>query len=190
MPIDGQQAQANNTVVEKFISVWSDREGGREISNYALFLTQLCTVIGVDQPDPASATHEFNDYVFERYVERTMPDGTVERGRIDLYKRNNFILEAKQSRQKGGKKAIVDFQGELFPLVPDSPPPIESDFDTLMINARNEAESYAHFLPPDHNYPPFIIACDVGRALEVFADFSGHGRPTTRFRMLAAFASN
>jgi hypothetical protein len=173
--------QAGGSPVDKFISIWSGREGGREISNYALFLTQLCTVIGADQPDPASASHEFNDYVFERYVERTKPDGTIERGRIDLYKRNSFILEAKQSRQKGGKKAIVDFQGDLFPLAPDSPMPISSDFDALMINARNEAEDYAHFLPADHKYPPIIIACDVGRALEIFADFSGHGRHYSPF---------
>jgi len=180
MPID-DQTHVDETVVEKFISVWSGREGGREISNCALFLTQLCTVIGTDQPDPASATHEFNDYVFERYVERKKPDGTMERGRIDLYKRDKFILEAKQSRQKGGKKAIVDFQGDLFPLAPESPAPISTDFDALMINARNEAEDYAHFLPRDHKYPPFIIACDVGRALEIFADFSGHGRHYSPF---------
>jgi hypothetical protein len=67
-------------------------------------LTQLCTVIGVDQPDPASATHEVNDYVFERYVERKKPDGTMERGRIDLYKRDKFILEAKHESPKGWKE--------------------------------------------------------------------------------------
>jgi hypothetical protein len=70
-------------------------------------LAELCDVIGVAHPDPAGASHEFNDYVFERHVERQQPDGTTERGRIDLYKRGCFILEAKQSRQKGGKKALL-----------------------------------------------------------------------------------
>jgi hypothetical protein len=176
-----ESTRAHEVLVEKFISVWSGREGGREISNYALFLTKLCDVIGVEEPDPAGASHEFNNYVFERYVERKKSDGSIERGRIDLYKRGHFILEAKQSRQKGGKKAIVDFQGDLFPLASESPAPISTDFDALMINARNEAEDYAHFLPSDHNYPPFIIACDVGRALEIFADFSGHGRHYSPF---------
>jgi hypothetical protein len=181
VPTDDLERRASDALVEKFISTWSDREGGREISNYALFLTQLCTIIGVDQPEPAGASHEFNDYVFERYVERTKPDGSIERGRVDLYKRNSFILEAKQSRLKGGKKAIVDFQGDLFPLASEKRLPVSSDFDALMINARNEAEDYAHFLPLDHKYPPFIIACDVGRALEIFADFSGHGRHYSPF---------
>lgn len=71
-------------------------------------------MIGVKRPDPALASHDFNDYVFERRVERKRPDGTTEGGRIDLYKRGCFILEAKQSRLRGGKKAVPEGQADLF----------------------------------------------------------------------------
>ena len=71
-------------------------------------------LLGVPHPDPARASHEFNDYVFERRVERRQPDGTTESRRIDLYKRGCFILEAKQSRQRGGSKALPEDQADLF----------------------------------------------------------------------------
>ena len=50
-----------------------------------------------------------------------------------------------------------------------------------MVQARRQAERYAASLPSDHPYPPFIIACDVGRAIELYADFSGHGRHYAQF---------
>ncbi len=145
-----------------------------------MFLRELSEVIGAPIPDPASASHEFNDYVFERVVERKRPDGTTERGRIDLYKRNCFILEAKQSRQKGAKKAVIEGQADLFA---DSKVQFthRDAIDHLMINARRQAEGYAQALPKDHAYPPFLLTCDVGRTIEIYADFSGHGRHYTQF---------
>ena len=55
---------------ETFIERWQDGEGGQERANYALFLTELCDLIGVARPQPAGATHEHNDYVFERAVKQ------------------------------------------------------------------------------------------------------------------------
>lgn len=165
---------------EVFVKRWSDLEGGQERSNYAMFLRELCEVIDAPIPDPASASRQFNDYVFERVVERQRPDGTTERGRIDLYKRDCFILEAKQSRQKGAKKAVIDGQADLFADVKGQSLQ-NSAIDHLMINARRQAEGYAQALPKDHHYPPFLLTCDVGRTIEVYADFSGHGRHYTQF---------
>jgi hypothetical protein len=68
---------------------------GKSAQITSMFLRELCEVIDAPIPNPASATHAFNDYVFERVVERKRPDGSLERGRIDLYKRDCFILEAK-----------------------------------------------------------------------------------------------
>ena len=62
---------------------------------------------------PAEPTHEHNDYVFERGVQERTRDGATALGRIDLYKRGCFVLEAKQSRLKGGKKEIAG-QDDLF----------------------------------------------------------------------------
>jgi hypothetical protein len=176
-----ETAVNKSLTVDAFISRWAGREGGQERSNYALFLSELCDVIGVPHPDPAAASHELNDYVFERLVARRQPDGTTDRGRIDLYKRGCFILEAKQSRQKGGKKALPDDQADLFSESKDERPWQAGTMDHLMINARRQAEGYAQALPADHSYPPFLLTCDVGRAIEVYADFSGNGRHYHQF---------
>src|SRR3954452_3093291 len=78
--------------VESFIARWQGQEGGQERANYALFLTELCDLLDLPHPDVAKATHAQNDYVFERAVQRHLSDGNAP-GRIDLYKRNSFVLE-------------------------------------------------------------------------------------------------
>ena len=50
-----------------------------------------------------------------------------------------------------------------------------------MQNARKQAEGYVFLLEADQPAPPFIITCDVGHCLEVFADFSGTGRAYNQF---------
>lgn len=164
--------------ISQFVARWSDREGGQERANYSLFLTELCDALGVAHPDPASASHEMNDYVFER----RMADERSEVGRIDLYKRGHFILEAKQSRQRSGFEATTASQGDLFNSSMGRNPAAELNaIDHLMIQARRQAERYAAALPADHPYPPFLIVCDVGRVLELYADFSGNGRHYAQF---------
>ena len=88
--------------IDELMRRWTGQEGGAERANYALFLADFCDALGLPRPDPAGATTEHNDYVLERFVRR--PDGS--NGRIDLYKRDCFVLEAKQSRQKAGDKYI------------------------------------------------------------------------------------
>ena len=94
----GEETSGAPLPAEAFIARWQGREGGQERANYALFLAELCGVLGVDRPDPAAATTEDNDYVFERAVKIPEPDGSLAHGRIDLYKRGCFVLEAKPPR--------------------------------------------------------------------------------------------
>ncbi len=70
--------------IEDFIARWQGRHGGQERANYALFLTELCDVLGLPHPDPASAAHDENDYVFERVVHEPGRDGSGTHRRIDL----------------------------------------------------------------------------------------------------------
>src|ERR1700716_2280616 len=93
----------NNGAMEAFIKRWQEREGGQERANYVSFINELIALLGLDRRDPANATHENNDYVFERAVKKHRDEGDTQ-GRIDLYKKNSFVLEAKQSRLKGAKK--------------------------------------------------------------------------------------
>ena len=169
--------------LERFIAKWQGREGGQERANYALFLSQLCDVLGVAEPDPATATTEQNDYVFERSVDIPNPDGSISKGRIDLYKRGCFVLEAKQSRQKGGNKEVAG-QPDMFGA--DTAKErgrrgAGKGWDVLMMNARQQAQGYARALPAAHGWPPFILVCDVGHVIEVYADFSGQGKNYGQF---------
>ena len=80
--------------VEAFIARWGAGDGGQERANYALFLTELCDLIGAPRPDQASHDATANAYAFERAVTFREPDGSTSLGRIDLYKRGCFVLEA------------------------------------------------------------------------------------------------
>ncbi|MEP9349970.1 DNA methyltransferase [Xanthobacter sp. KR7-225] len=171
------------TDVERFISRWTGREGGQERANYALFLTEFCRLIGVDSPEPAAHATELNAYVFERAVTFREPDGSTAKGRIDLYKRGCFVLEAKQSRQGEGPKAAAGAaQPALFPIeeLPQGRR-VSRRWDVLMMNARRQAEDYAKALPPTEGWPPFLIVCDVGHCFELYADFSGQGKNYAQF---------
>lgn len=169
--------------VEAFIHYWQDREGGQERANFQPFLGQLCRLLNVPEPDPADASPEHNNYTFERRVTRQGDDGDA-RGHIDLYKRECFVLEAKQSRLKGGKKEIVgqhDLFGNRSDLAARGRRGAGQPWDIFMLNAKKQAEDYARALPPSHGWPPFILVCDVGHCIEVFADFSGQGKNYSQF---------
>jgi hypothetical protein len=168
--------------VEAFITRWTAREGGAERANYQGFLIELCDVLGVPRPDPAGAQRELNDYVFERAVLPRESEGLTAPKRIDLYKRDAFILEAKQSRLPGKKNAIP---GQLSMLA-DEPEHLgkrdaSRGWDVMMQNARRQAEGYVFLLDANHSAPPFVITCDVGHCFEIYADFSGTGRAYTQF---------
>src|SRR5688572_19000574 len=176
---------ASNAGVDAFIARWQGREGGQERANYALLLSELCAVLDVKQPDPASARTEENDYVFERAVKEPDGDGSHTTRRIDLYRRGCFVLEAKQSRQAGGKKEIAG-QSDLPGATSNGGGKLGKRsaaraWDVLMMNARRQAEGYARCLPVEHGWPPFILVCDVGHCIEVYADFTGQGKNYAQF---------
>ncbi|MVA56192.1 class I SAM-dependent DNA methyltransferase [Agrobacterium vitis] len=168
--------------VEAFIQRWQGQDGGQERANYALFLTELCDLLGLPHADPASAAHENNDYVFERAVKEVARDGSSSQKRIDLYKRNCFVLEAKQSRFSGEKKL------ENAPALPglEAAPrgkraSANRAWDVLMLNARTQAENYVRLLPTTHEPPPFVLVCDVGHCIEIYANFRRDGKAYDQF---------
>ena len=173
----------NSEKIEAFIVRWQGQAGGQERANYALFLTELCDALDLPHPDPADARHERNDYVFERVVTRHRDDGDAI-GRIDLYRKSSFVLEAKQSRWKGGQKEIAG-QSDHFTAESEQHgrgrAGARRAWDVLMLNAKRQAEDYARALPASHGWPPFILVCDVGHCIEVYADFTGQGKNYTQF---------
>ncbi|MFL0806501.1 MAG: hypothetical protein K6L60_04350 [Oceanobacter sp.] len=144
--------------VNDFIQRWQSA-GGTERANYQLFLTELCTLLKLDQPDPAQDDTRDNAYVFERRVTEEFSEGGDTKRFIDLYKRGSFVCEAKQSGLK-----------------------LETGrWDKAMRKAFNQAEGYVRALPAEEGRPPFIIVTDVGRHLELYSEFSRSGGNYTAY---------
>ncbi len=168
--------------IETFIKRWEENTGGAERANFPLFMNELCEILDLPRPDPARTDTENNAYVYERAVTFREGGDRIGHGRIDLYKKGCFVLEAKQSRWKDGKKSIPG-QEELFSAETDKAKGGRTgrNWDVLMMNARRQAEDYAKALPTADGWPPFILVCDVGYCIEVYADFSGQGKNYSQF---------
>ena len=169
---------------DAFIAHWSEA-GGSEQANAQSFVIDLCHLLDVEPPRPAQEDNARNDYVFERGVYFKHPDGTRTPGRIDCYKRDCFILEAKQSAKRR-RAARTGGDPGLFP--PEEPAAKAGQakrgtrtWDTVMRQARQQAADYARALPVEHGYPPFLLVVDVAHVIEVFADFSGQGKNYAHF---------
>ena len=163
--------------VEAFIRRWSDAPIS-ERAHYQTFVAQLCRLIGVAAPDDDRAGDM--DYAYERPVRFVHEDGRSHPGYIDCYRRGSFVLEAKQSvkRAAGGaldpqpQLALMGSRGRRGPQArPET-------LETLMRNAKRQAESYAKALD---EWPPFLIVVDVGRAIELWSDFGRQGKAYVPF---------
>lgn len=163
--------------VEHFLKRWQSQDGGQERANYAMFLTELAELIGALRPNVASHAAENNDYVFERDVTEISRHGTPIHRRIDLYKRDCFVLEAKQSRLNGEKRlsdvTAGPFGGEHRLRGRRG---AARGWDAIMVNARRQAEDYVRLLPAGHEPPPFVLVCDVGHCIEIYANFRRDGK--------------
>lgn len=162
---------------DDFIRRWSEAPIS-ERAHYQTFIAQLCRVIGVAAPDD-ERTGDL-DYCFERPVKFLHEDGGSHPGYIDCYRRGAFVLEAKQSGKRGAGGALDPqpqlalFGGRGRKAAPASP----SALETLMRNAKRQAENYAKALD---EWPPFIVVVDVGRAIELWSDFGRQGKAYAPF---------
>lgn len=103
-------------------------------------MREICDLLGVDPPNPATDDPAANAYVFERAAAFQHPDGTSWLGRIDHYRRDWFVQESK--KVKAG--------------------PATEGFDDALPRARTQAENYARALPAAEGRPPFVVVVDVG----------------------------
>ena len=162
---------------EDFIRRWSDAPIS-ERAHYQTFVAQLCRLIGVDAPDEVRAGDM--DYAFERPVKFLHEDGRSHPGYIDCYRRGCFVLEAKQSIKRAAGGAL-DPQPQLALMGSRGrrrPQPRPDTLQSLMRNAKRQAESYAKALD---EWPPFLIVVDVGRAIELWSDFGRQGKAYVPF---------
>jgi len=170
------EALTSPSHISNFIERWA-ASGAAERANYQIFLTELCDVLQVPRPEPTRPDEDENAYVFEKTVTFHHGDGSTSTGRIDLYKRGSFVLEAKQgSEQPNGEQA----QAELIPRTRrtrrrGTAVRGTQGWDEAMLAARGQAEQYARALPVSESRPPFLIVVDVGHSIALYAEFSRTG---------------
>ena len=169
--------------LDQLLEKWVGKAGAGERAEYQQFLTEFVQALGV--PAPGDAGFAVEDYRFEAPVRSEAVFGSKSTKRIDLYKRDCFVLEAKQSQLKPGEAApaepaapppepILDLFGN--PVGFAAPKQAAPRYDRLMADARLQAERYALALPEQHRAPPFLIVADIGRSFELYFDWSGNGR--------------
>ena len=143
-------ADTSPAAIDAFIARW-EGANGTERANYQLFLTELCALLDLPQPQPARADFQADGYCFERRVVFQHGDGSVSCGFIDLYRRACYVLESKQTG------LTLDTGG----------------WDKAMLRAHGQAVQYARGLPPEEGRPPLVVVVDVGRSIELYSEFSG-----------------
>lgn len=146
---------ADTTAVTEFITRWKGNTGS-ERANFQSFMGELCGLLKLPLPDPGKGENAHNAYVYERFIAPQRADSTTEKRYIDLYRRDCFVLEGKQT---GKALASQSHQNAIG-------------------SALSQAERYVRGLPIDeveHGRPPFVVVVDVGNAIYLFSEFSRTG---------------
>ncbi len=163
---------ADVTTPETFIEYWSKAEAN-ERANSQSFLIGLSRILGVPQPVHSHA----EGYSFEYPVK--VP-GSQNTNFVDLYRRGCFILESKQFVAPQDEQTDLELTaikaGVMDKKKKSGPLRGSGAWDDAMLRARGQAERYVRYLPTEEPNPPFIIVCDVGHSLEIYADFSQNGK--------------
>jgi hypothetical protein len=166
--------------IVNFITRWK-ASGASERANYQLFLTELCEVLGVEKPKPATDKVHEASYTFERPVTFDDGEGRTTTNFIDLYKQHCFVLEAKQ----GSDKATVS-EAELLGAAKAKTKTGTATRETRlwereMKRAKEQALRYARSLPTEEGWPPFLVVVDVGYCIDLYADFARQGKTYVPF---------
>ena len=163
--------------VTAFITRW-ETSGAAERANYQMFLSELCDIIGVPRPDPTAPETAKNRYVFDRAITRINPDGSTSTNYIDLYKAGHFVNETKQGLSADAAPdelakptATKTGHGKRGTLA----------FDKALERAFHQGRGYITALPAEEGRPPFLIVCDVGHSIDLYAEFTCTGGQYERF---------
>jgi hypothetical protein len=166
---------ATTAAVSDFLLRW-EASGAAERANYQLFLSELCDLLDVPRPEPTRPDDRDNTYVFERSVTFRHGDGSSSVGRIDLYKRGCFVLEAKQGSDPTAACIVKEPEPGWLTSRRGTAVRGTKGWDLAMLKAKGQAEQYARALPNEEGWPPFLIIVDVGHAIELYSEFSCTGK--------------
>jgi len=169
-----------NYNIDLFIKRWKV-SGASERANFQPFITELCELLSVDKPRPASDKVHEATYTFERPVLFNDGEGKTTTNFIDLYKKDCFVLEAKQ----GSDKATIT-EAELLGAVKEKTKSGTATRDTRtwdreMKRAKEQALRYARSLPTSDGWPPFLVVVDVGYCIDLYSDFARQGKTYVPF---------
>ena len=168
----------------EFIERWIG-SGGSERANFQRFAVELTQLLGVEDPKLATEDDQADDYRFERPI-RFGATSARSHGFIDLYRKGCFVLEAKQGVHA---KARPDPNQLTLLSEEDAPRVVRTGHGArgtgtwakTMLEARNQADSYARAVAREDGWPPFLLVVDVGHVIEVYSDFSRQGQGYTQF---------
>ena len=137
-----------------FAARWAGRNGTEQQLSQT-FLDELCDSLGTARPY-SSTEWSTEDYCFEKRVD--VPDRS-ERGRIDLYKRGHFILEAKCGRSMGKSPGSAPVRGtkRYVSYIQDA--------------YLDQAKVYAALLP--EGPPPLLVVVDIGHRFWIWRGTGG-----------------
>lgn len=143
--------------IQIFVEKW-ERSAAAEHSNSQSFLNDLCDLLAVERPRPATGDPARDHYVFEKPV-LLANEENASVGHVDLFKDGHFILEAKQGSNLGTKRIGTARRGTPA-------------WNIAMRDAYGQALGYAQTLDDP---PPFILTTDIGYCIEFYAAFDGSG---------------
>jgi hypothetical protein len=169
------EAAHDRMATDVFIARWK-ASGASERANYQLFLTELCALIGVEKPRPASDKVHEADYTFERPVEFNDGEGKITTNFIDLYKRHCFVLEAKQGSDKAEITEAELLGAERAKTKTGTATRDTRTWEREMKKAKEQALRYARSLPASEGWPPFLVVVDVGFCIDLYSDFARQGK--------------
>jgi hypothetical protein len=96
------------------------------------------------------------------------PDGSTTKGRIDLYKRQCFVLESKQFQAAKAVASQLELAAREAGVIEKkkSSQPVRGTeaWDDVMVKARGQAERYVRALPANEPNPPFLVVVDMGHS--------------------------
>lgn len=144
--------------INDFIRRW-EGSSASEHQTKDLFLVELCDVLGVARPEPASGDPARDHYVFEYPVRAVDEHGKVHTKRIDLFKDGHFLLEAKQGAGEGATKVGTAKRGT-------------NAWHIAMNEAYGQALGYARNLAKP---VPALVVCDIGYCFDIYESFNGSG---------------
>lgn len=166
---------STNPHIKQFITRWK-ASGASERANYQLFLTELCELLGVEKPRPATDKVHEASYNFERPVEFDDGEGKKTTNYIDLYKQHCFVLEAKQGSDKSTISEAELLGAEKVKTKAGTATRDTRTWDREMKKAKEQALRYARSLPIAEGWPPFLVVADVGYCIDLYCDFTRQGK--------------